>query len=100
MSDLEARFKKAAWLIANGPKQDGVTNEEKLKVYGLYKQATQGDNTTSQPWAVQLEARAKWDAWNANKGKSKEEAMQEYIDLLASGQKDWEQHEALKNYKA
>lgn len=59
MSDLEKRFKKAAWLIANGPPKDNASNDEKLKVYGLYKQATAGDNTSSQPWAVQMEARAK-----------------------------------------
>lgn len=34
-----------------------------------------GDVQGSQPWAVQYEARAKWDAWNANKGMTKEDAM-------------------------
>ena len=29
-------------------------------------------------------ARAKWDAWNAHKGKSKDQAMQDYIDLIES----------------
>ena len=28
--------------------------------------------------------RAKWDAWNEAKGKSSDEAMQEYIDLIES----------------
>ena len=28
--------------------------------------------------------RAKWDAWAAMKGKSGEQAMQEYIDLIGS----------------
>ena len=43
-------------------------NDQLLQLYGLYKQATAGDVNTSQPWAVQMEARAKWDAWNARKG--------------------------------
>jgi hypothetical protein len=30
---------------------------------------------------------------------SKEEAMQKYIDLIAAGNPNWEQHEALKDYK-
>ena len=30
-------------------------------------QATEGDIASSQPWAVQVEARAKWDAWNSHK---------------------------------
>ena len=28
--------------------------------------------------------RAKWDAWNAVKGQSSDEAMQAYIDLIES----------------
>ena len=39
-----------------------------LELYALYKQATVGDVNTAQPWAVQMEARAKWDAWNTKKG--------------------------------
>jgi len=32
MSDIDARFKKAVWLIRNGPKQDS-SNETKLLYY-------------------------------------------------------------------
>ena len=56
-----------------------VTNAEKLACYGLYKQVTVGDNTTAQPWAVQMEARAKWDAWASRKGMSKPDAIAAYI---------------------
>ena len=49
---------------------------------GLYKQATVGDNTTSQPWAVQMTERAKWDAWTANKGKSQDDAKKAYVALV------------------
>ena len=82
MSDLEKTFKKAAWLIANGPKTSEASTEDKLYLYSHFKQATQGDVSGSQPWAVQVEARAKWDAWNKLKGMSKEEAMQKYIDKV------------------
>jgi len=54
-----------------------------LLLYGLFKQANLGDVTGSQPWVVQVEARAKWDAWNTNKGKSKDHAKDEYIQLAA-----------------
>ncbi len=80
-------FEKAAQAIkdsGNEPDMKKITNEEKLNLYGLYKQATVGDNTTGQPWAVQLEARAKWDAWTTQKGKSKEAAENEYIELVKS----------------
>ena len=60
-------------------------------------QATEGDVKGSQPWAVNLEARAKWDAWNSIKGMSKEEAMQLYIELMEDPDV-WENHEALKDY--
>jgi hypothetical protein len=35
--DLEARFKKAVWLVRNGPKLDS-SNEQKLAFYKFYKQ--------------------------------------------------------------
>ncbi len=72
---LEQQFKKAAHFVAKSPAREGISNAEKLETYALYKQATVGDVEGGQPWAVQLEARAKWDAWNANKGMSKEDAM-------------------------
>lgn len=78
-------FQAAAQAIkdsGNEPGMQKITNDEKLALYGLYKQATTGDNTTAQPWAVQLEARAKWDAWTSHKGKSTEAAQSEYIELV------------------
>jgi acyl-CoA-binding protein len=53
-----------------------------LKIYGLYKQASGGDATGEQPAMTDFVARAKWDAWNNLKGISKEDAMQQYIDLV------------------
>eukprot|EP00121_Abeoforma_whisleri_P006356 Awhi_evm1s5780 len=52
MSELENKFKKAVHLVRNGPPKAGASNTEKLKVYSLYKQATEGDVTGSQPWSV------------------------------------------------
>jgi diazepam-binding inhibitor (GABA receptor modulator, acyl-CoA-binding protein) len=92
-TDLEKKFKKAAWMIRNGPPRPDTSNDEKLKYYSYYKQATEGDVQGAQPWAVQLEARAKWDAWAALKGMSKEEAMQKYIDLITQGENDDAQNE-------
>ena len=67
-------------------------------MYALYKQATVGDINIAQPWKVQLEARAKWDAWNALKGMSQEDARKAYIALLAADDANWETHEALSGY--
>ena len=52
----------------------------KLKLYGLYKQATHGDCDTTRPGMLDFAGKAKWDAWNGLKGTlSKEEAMAAYI---------------------
>ena len=75
-SDFEAKVAFVKGWTYGGSK---VTNAEKLACYGLFKQVTVGDNTTPQPWAVQMEARAKWDAWASRKGMSKPDAIAAYI---------------------
>lgn len=57
-TDLEKKFKKAAWLITNGPPRPGTPTDVKLQYYSLFKQATVGDVTGEQPWAVQFEVGA------------------------------------------
>ena len=52
---LDEKFTKAVWLIRNGPPKADATNEEKLDVYAMFKQATVGDVTGSQPYKVQFE---------------------------------------------
>jgi len=76
----QAQFESAAADVRNLKAKPN--NDELLKLYGLYKQGTVGDNDTAQPWAVQLEARAKWDAWTAQKGTSKEDAQKKYIAFV------------------
>ena len=55
-----------------------------LKIYALYKQASSGDVEGKRPGFTDMVGRAKWDAWNEIKGKSGDEAMQEYVDLIES----------------
>jgi diazepam-binding inhibitor (GABA receptor modulating acyl-CoA-binding protein) len=57
-------------------------NEELLKLYGLYKQATEGDNETERPGGFDFKAAAKYNSWLAFKGKSKAEATELYIELV------------------
>lgn len=57
--------------------KDKPSNDVLLQIYALYKQATVGDCTGSQPWAVQVEARAKFDAWAAQKGQPVTAAAQQ-----------------------
>eukprot|EP00124_Ichthyophonus_hoferi_P000583 Ihof_evm17s22 gene=Ihof_evmTU17s22 len=52
MSNIDAKFKKAVYLIRHGPATQS-SNTVKLRFYSLFKQALEGDVTGSQPWAVQ-----------------------------------------------
>ncbi|KPA76158.1 hypothetical protein ABB37_07921 [Leptomonas pyrrhocoris] len=79
-ANFEAAVEYVRSLPKDGPVQ--LDNNAKLVFYSLYKQATEGDVKSSQPWAVQLEARAKWDAWSARKGMSSEAAKEEYVKQL------------------
>lgn len=56
-----------------------MTNDEKLKCYGLFKQATIGDVSGDRPGMLYFESRAKYDAWASRMGMTKEEAMAAYI---------------------
>ncbi|KAI5084405.1 hypothetical protein GOP47_0000574 [Adiantum capillus-veneris] len=56
-----------------------TTDADKLILYGLFKQATIGEINTSRPGFFDMKGKAKWDAWKNFAGKSKEEAMEEYI---------------------
>ena len=58
-------------------------NETLLKLYSLYKQATDGDNTGDAPSnPFDFVAKAKHNAWQSLKGLTKENAMQQYIDIV------------------
>jgi diazepam-binding inhibitor (GABA receptor modulator, acyl-CoA-binding protein) len=82
MADLNARFETAVAESKQLPeKPDNMTL---LKIYALYKQATAGDAEGKRPGFSDMVGRAKWDAWNELKGKSADEAMQQYIDLIES----------------
>lgn len=57
-----------------------ANNDDLQVLYGLYKQSTVGDINTPEPSFYQLTEKAKWNAWNKNKGKSQEQAKEEYVD--------------------
>ncbi len=58
------------------------TNEELLDLYALFKQGSEGDVSGERPGGFDFKAIAKYDAWTARKGISKEDAMRHYIDLV------------------
>ena len=78
---LKDRFAAAKGRVEKLSKRP--SNEQLLQLYALYKQATQGDNEDAKPGFADIVARAKWDAWKKLEGTGGEEAMQQYIDLIA-----------------
>jgi len=59
------------------------SNNILLQLYAFYKQSTAGDvNIDSPDDPFDFVANAKFNAWKGLKGKTKEIAMQEYIDLV------------------
>ncbi len=79
--DLKAIFEKA---VADSKSlSERPDNQTLLQLYSLYKQGTEGDVNTDPPAnPFDFVNKAKYEAWNALKGKTKEAAMQEYIDLV------------------
>jgi len=80
MADLKSTFEAA--VAASQDLTQRPDNQTLLKLYALYKQATEGDNARVKPGFSDLVGRAKWDAWTALKGVSAEDAMQRYLDIF------------------
>lgn len=78
--DLNALFAQA--VSESKELQDRPSNDTLLQLYSFYKQATEGDAGGDAPGMFDFVAKAKYDAWLSLKGKSKEAAMQEYINLV------------------
>jgi acyl-CoA-binding protein len=82
MSDLQAKFDAAKEDSVKLPKRPD--NPTMLKMYALFKQGSTGDVEGERPGFTDLVGRAKYDAWAELKGTAKEDAMQQYIDLVES----------------
>jgi diazepam-binding inhibitor (GABA receptor modulator, acyl-CoA-binding protein) len=82
MATSKAAFDKAVADSKTLPEKPD--NATLLKIYALYKQATGGDVEGKRPGFTDMVGRAKWDAWNEIKGKSSDEAMGEYVELIES----------------
>ena len=77
---LKERFDECA---ENAKKSLTDTSDDDLLVlYSMYKQATLGDCTTTRPGFFDFVGKKKWDTWDGIKGKSKDDAMKEYIDKV------------------
>jgi len=78
--DIESLFLEAVTRSKELPEKPSTN--DLLSLYGLYKQANQGDVSGDRPEGFDFKAIAKYDAWAELKGKTNEEAMREYIELV------------------
>lgn len=79
--NLKEQFEQAAADSKNLPEKPG--NDVLLQLYSLYKQGSIGDVNTEPPSnPFDFVAKAKYNAWEALKGKSAEDAMTEYVALV------------------
>ena len=83
--DLKLLDRFAGIASANGAHISTLSNDLKLRFYGLYKQATAGECAGKRPGAFDVTKRAKYDAWSAvtKRGLSRADARREYVELLA-----------------
>lgn len=82
MSKAKASFDAAVAASKSLPEKPD--NATLLKLYALYKQATEGDVEGKRPGFTDMVGRAKFDAWTAIKGKTGDAAMKEYVALIDS----------------
>lgn len=80
MVATEAEFDIAKDKLKTLTKDPG--NEVKLKIYALFKQATQGPCSSPKPSMLDFVNKAKWEAWNSLGKATTEEARQKYVDLI------------------
>jgi len=79
--ELQELFEKAA--ADSKSLNEKPSNETLLQLYSLYKQGSQGDVNVDPPSnPFDFVAKAKYDAWTSLKGKSKDDAMKEYVGLV------------------
>lgn len=83
------QFEKACLVVKK--LKTSPSDEELGKLYGLYKQATLGDNTTLEPTGLfDFVGKRKWTCWNECKGLDTYNSEVKYITIV---------NELVKKYK-
>jgi acyl-CoA-binding protein len=88
--DLQKQFEAAVSRVDSLPGDKAAAHMTEL--YGLYKQATEGDHDTekdvvgddtpSNPSGPEGMSQAQWDSWSKFKGVSEEDARRQYIQKV------------------
>ncbi|CEP14941.1 hypothetical protein [Parasitella parasitica] len=78
------RYNKALHFVQHLPATSNFqpTKSQKLELYALYKQVSEGDINTQRPGLFDVVGRAKWDAWKKLEGTTALEARHIYVEAL------------------
>lgn len=79
-ADLDADFRQAAEDVKRLPARPD--NDTLLKLYALYKQATDGDVAGPKPGFFDFVNTAKYEAWTRLRGMRADDARQKYVELV------------------
>ncbi len=78
--DLEQRFTEAQARVQTLSSRP--SNADLLELYALFKQGSLGDVQGSRPGMMDFKGRAKYDAWAAKQGMSRDDARTAYIAVV------------------
>jgi acyl-CoA-binding protein len=82
MSDMSARFEQAQADVQQLPERPG--NLTLLRLYALFKQATEGDVHGDKPGFTDIVGKYKYEAWAALQGTAQDAAKGQYVELVDS----------------
>ncbi|NCT72287.1 MAG: acyl-CoA-binding protein [Xanthomonadaceae bacterium] len=80
MADLKSSFEQASKDIQTLTERPD--NDTLLRLYGLYKQGSEGDVKGDKPGFFDFVGTAKYEAWAKLKGTAPEDAQKKYVDLV------------------
>jgi acyl-CoA-binding protein len=82
MSDVNAQFAQAQQEVQQLTERPG--NLTLLRLYALFKQATEGDVHGDKPGFTDIVGKYKYDAWAALQGTAEDTAKSQYVELVES----------------
>ncbi|KAL3813661.1 hypothetical protein ACJIZ3_014929 [Penstemon smallii] len=95
-TELDKIFGQAVVYVNNSDMNaDKIDGDLKLQLYGLEKVALEGQCYESQPIALKVSARSKWNAWQKLGNMSQEIAMEKYVSILTKAIPQWKGENAV-----
>ena len=82
MSNIDTQFAQAQTDVKQLPEKPG--NMTLLRLYALFKQATEGDAHGEKPGFADIVGKYKYDAWASLKGTTQDVAKAQYVELVES----------------